>query len=69
MVTFEVSIEDSTYELMIRELRKMRLIDEFNMTRNEFVNLAIIGLCYDLKISREKDENNLTIWGHSVKDE
>lgn len=60
MKTFEISIDDSTYSNMLKEIEMLRLIDDIDISRSTFIDCAIYEFCVHRFALREMiGERNL----------
>lgn len=52
MKTFEISLNDDVYEELIQQVKKVRLIDDYPITRDEFIENSICASCSLLELQR-----------------
>lgn len=55
MVTFEIDLDDESYERMCREIKMLRLIDDIDISRSTFINLAVFDFCSVCSRKRKLD--------------
>lgn len=52
MVTFEITINNDIYDKLIEQVKKIRLIDDYHITRCEFIEDSISSSCSLLDLQR-----------------
>lgn len=57
MKTFEITLDDDTFERFVAQVKKIRLIDDYPITFDEFIDDSIRCSCDLLEIQRGSHSN------------